>query len=148
VPGNGQIASKIFRSHLDNLNQNLGSPKNCLVVLSSLQSGLAHLACEVVLTAGDLGYMVQNLAFWGYHNPGTLLTDRHVDLTNKIVQKNVCVHNVHLSGSQGSTHRLSYPVYSQVAERGCYYCLIDVQWQIHVHVFHLIVGTRTSFNDL
>jgi hypothetical protein len=28
------------------------------------------------------------------------------------------------------------------------YCLIDVQWQIHVHVFHLIVRTRTSFNDL
>jgi hypothetical protein len=53
---------------LDNLNQNLGSPKNCLVVQSSLQSGLAHLACEVVLTAGDLGYMVQNLAISGYYS--------------------------------------------------------------------------------
>ena len=27
--------SKIFSSHLDNLNQNLGCPKNCLVVQSS-----------------------------------------------------------------------------------------------------------------
>ena len=43
---------KIFSSHLDNLNQNLGCPKNCLVVQSNPQSGLVHLACEVVLTVG------------------------------------------------------------------------------------------------
>lgn len=55
-----------------------------------------------------------------------LLTGRQVDLTNKIVQKNVCVHNVHLSGSQGSTNRLSYPVYSQVAERGCYLNQVEI----------------------
>jgi hypothetical protein len=54
---------KIFSSHLDNLNQNLGCPKNCLVVQSNPQSGLVHLACELVLTVEGAAKGPQKL--WG-----------------------------------------------------------------------------------